>query len=727
MYWLLSVYYLQCFGYLIQSYVRRVGNYVTLRLVNMQQNRNRVVNERSEGGIVMRYLKKTCAVTLSAAMVLGLAATAGNVSYAATNVEKEETVYVNLDSDGTVDDVTVSNWLKNVTGTGDVQDISNLKDIKNVKGDETFTQNGDKLTWKANDADIYYQGTTDEKPPVNVKISYQLDGKDIKAEDLAGKSGKLKMTIQYENNSTFEDEVDGKNVKMNTPFLMASAVILPVDTFSEVTVSQGKLVSEGSNQILVAYGMPGLADSLNLTDDMKDEMNEKLGDTVTVEATVKDFSMDSIYTVASSSEFSDIDLDDDSDMNDLEDAVNDLADATDELISGSSDLSDGLTTLKDNFKTYASGVGDVSKGASDLSTGAGKLAKGIKQYTNGVTTLTNGAGQYVSGANQLASGVTQYISGEKVLDDGISKLYNSAKDFPAKYSDFDAGLNDYVNGVNSIPTTISKKVGDITDGYETAVGAADTAKAVAAAKKAADDAIDATSLDDNAKDALKAEIEKALTTAAVTQRAYDKGVTEAVTANVKSKGMSDLNSKFAELAEGGNDLVTNSATIKAGIAAVGSGAKDLYDGVKQLSSANDTLLKGATTLSKSGLSLTDGIKTLTGSTKTLTSSANQLSNGASKLSKGASKLDSATKEVSSGVNKLQDGSVTLLDGMNQFKNEGTGKLQNEYNSKIKTVMDRFKAITKDADDYKSFSGIADGMDGSVKFIFQTAEIKSDDK
>lgn len=675
----------------------------------------------------MRYLKKTCAVTLSAAMVLGLAATAGNVSYAATNVEKEETVYVNLDSDGTVDDVTVSNWLKNVTGTGDVQDISNLKDIKNVKGDETFTQNGDKLTWKANDADIYYQGTTDEKPPVNVKISYQLDGKDIKAEDLAGKSGKLKMTIQYENNSTFEDEVDGKNVKMNTPFLMASAVILPVDTFSEVTVSQGKLVSEGSNQILVAYGMPGLADSLNLTDDMKDEMNEKLGDTVTVEATVKDFSMDSIYTVASSSEFSDIDLDDDSDMNDLEDAVNDLADATDELISGSSDLSDGLTTLKDNFKTYASGVGDVSKGASDLSTGAGKLAKGIKQYTNGVTTLTNGAGQYVSGANQLASGVTQYIAGEKVLDDGISKLYNSAKDFPAKYSDFDAGLNDYVNGVNSIPTTISKKVGDITDGYETAVGAADTATAVAAAKKAADAAIDATSLDADKKDALKAEIEKALTTAAEEQRANDKKVAEKVTENVKSKGMSDLNSQFAELAEGGNDLVTNSATIKAGIAAVGSGAKDLYDGVKQLSSANDTLLKGATTLSKSGLSLTDGIKTLTGSTKTLTSSANQLSNGASKLSKGASKLDSATKEVSSGVNKLQDGSVTLLDGMNQFKNEGTGKLQNEYNSKIKTVMDRFKAITKDADDYKSFSGIADGMDGSVKFIFQTAEIKSDDK
>lgn len=680
----------------------------------------------------MRYLKKTCAVTLSAAMVLGLAATAGNVSYAATNVEKEETVYVNLDSDGTVDDVTVSNWLKNVTGTSDVQDVSNLKDIKNVKGDETFTQNGDKLTWKANDADIYYQGTTDEKPPVNVKISYQLDGKDIKAEDLAGKSGKLKMTIQYENNSTFEDEVDGKNVKMNTPFLMASAVILPVDTFSEVTVSQGKLVSEGSNQILVAYGMPGLADSLNLTDNMKDEMNEKLGDTVTVEATVKDFSMDSIYTVASSSEFSDIDLDDDSDMNDLEDAVNDLADATDELISGSSDLSDGLTTLKDNFKTYASGVGDVSKGASDLSTGAGKLAKGIKQYTNGVTTLTNGAGQYVSGANQLASGVTQYISGEKVLDDGISKLYNSAKDFPAEYSGFDAGLNEYVNKVNSIPEEIKKEMPAMVTPIVTSVVNSDTSAAKSAAESEIAPIIAAIknspSLSDGEKndliDTVNSTVTSAITEALKTQKTTDATEAKKAAGAIDTSG---LNSKFAELAEGGNDLVTNSATIKAGIAAVGSGAKDLYDGVKQLSSANDTLLKGATTLSKSGLSLTDGIKTLTGSTKTLTSSANQLSNGASKLSKGASKLDSATKEVSSGVNKLQDGSVTLLDGMNQFKNEGTGKLQNEYNSKIKTVMDRFKAITKDADDYKSFSGIADGMDGSVKFIFQTAEIKSDDK
>ena len=158
----------------------------------------------------MRYLKKTCAVTLSAAMVLGLAATAGNVSYAATNVEKEETVYVNLDSDGTVDDVTVSNWLKNVTGTSDVQDVSNLKDIKNVKGDETFTQNGDKLTWKANDADIYYQGTTNKDLPVSMEIKYYLDGVQVSPSDLGGKSGHLKIEVNYTNNVKNKTKVGKK-------------------------------------------------------------------------------------------------------------------------------------------------------------------------------------------------------------------------------------------------------------------------------------------------------------------------------------------------------------------------------------------------------------------------------------------------------------------------------------------------------------------------------------
>ena len=277
----------------------------------------------------MRLLKKTCAVTVSAAMAVGLFMGNGSVSYAADKVEKEETVYVKLESDGTVKEITVSDWLKNVTGTGDVEDVSNLNDIKNVKGDETFEQGKDgKIIWKSDNKDIYYQGTSNQKLPVGIQVSYQLDGKDVKPSEIVGKSGALTMIIQYENHNTYEDQINGEKVKMNTPFLMASAIILPVDHFSEVKVSQGKLVSEGNNQILVIYGIPGFSDSLDLSGNLKDEMDKKLSDTITIEANVTDFSLGDIYTVATSEEFSDIELEDESGTVDVENAVNDLVEAT---------------------------------------------------------------------------------------------------------------------------------------------------------------------------------------------------------------------------------------------------------------------------------------------------------------------------------------------------------------------------------------------------------------
>lgn len=268
----------------------------------------------------MKYLKKTCAITLSAAMVLGLAAGNGNISYAAGNVEKEETVYINQETDGTVSSITVSDWLKNVTEKGEILDTSKLSDIKNVKGNEVFKEGSNgELTWEAEGEDIYYQGTSNEELPVGVKITYKLDGVAIAPSQLAGKSGKLTITIHYENNAVYEDKINGKTIRMNTPFLMASALILPVDNFENIEISQGKMISEGSNQILVAYGMPGLSDSLDLSEDIKKDLEESLSDTVTITADVKDVSINSIYTVATSDVFSDIDLDTSGDVNDLED------------------------------------------------------------------------------------------------------------------------------------------------------------------------------------------------------------------------------------------------------------------------------------------------------------------------------------------------------------------------------------------------------------------------
>ena len=671
----------------------------------------------------MKYLKKTCAVVLSTAMLLGLTVGEKTVASASESVEKEETVYVNLKDDGTVDQVIVSDWLKNVTGTGELTDQSNLKDIKNVKGEETYKAGQDgKLTWQTENKDIYYQGTTDEELPVGVKISYQLDGKNILPSELKGKSGELTITIQYENRATYEDEIEGKKTELNTPFLMASAVIFPVDQFSNVTVSQGKIVSEGSNQILVVYGMPGLSESLNLSDDLQKEMDKKLSDTVIIQADVTDFSIGSIYTVATSDEFTDIRLEDDSDINDVEKAVDELVNATDDLLAGSEDLSDGLSKLQSSFQEYAAGVGDVTKGVSDLADGAGKLADGISKYTDGVKSLMEGTNQYVSGTKSLVEGVNSYVEGEKLIDSGAAQLYTMTKGFPDQYNQFSNGLASYISGVNELVNTDNTQAlaagsAQVSEGISQINGS------LASLKETVADLAEADNLTEDQKAALAAVSQNIAALESATSSSSSLGQGAATIAGT----MASLNAKAPELIAGGESIKSGDAAIKEGITGVTAGVSSLYSGLQSLSTNNDTLLNGAKSLNEKGAELTSGAGQLTKNTTTLKSSANQLSAGADKLSKGASKLKESTKDVSSGVGELTSGSVDLVSGIQRFRLDGTGKLQKEYDDTIKTVVERFRSLTEGADSYKSFSGIADGMDGKVKFIFQTAGVSSDDE
>ena len=215
------------------------------------------------------------------------------------DVSKQETVYVNTDAAGQVKDVVVSDWLKNSGINGTVKDVSDLTDIENVKGDEKFTQSGDSLTWNTGDKDIYYQGKTDKNLPVSMNITYKLDGKETAPKDLIGKSGKVEMTIKYTNHSKQTVSLGGKQTDIYTPFMMVTGMILPVDKFENVTIDNGTLVSEGDNDVVVAYGFPGLAESLDLDNlDFGDDMDidtskisDKITDTVTIKADVKNLSL----------------------------------------------------------------------------------------------------------------------------------------------------------------------------------------------------------------------------------------------------------------------------------------------------------------------------------------------------------------------------------------------------------------------------------------------------
>ena len=227
-----------------------------------------------------RNRKKAAAASLAAGMavVLGAGTVMAAASTSDNSVQKEETVYVNTTAAGDVTDVTVSDWLKNSgdSSESEIKDTSDLTDIKNVKGDETFTQDGDNLTWSTDGKDIYYQGKTDKELPVSVSIKYYLDGKEISPDDLAGKTGHLKMEVTYTNTSKTTKKVNGKNAEIYSPFVMVTGMILSTDNFANVTVDNGKVISDGSRNIVVGLGMPGMKDSLDLDSDLADEIKRKL-------------------------------------------------------------------------------------------------------------------------------------------------------------------------------------------------------------------------------------------------------------------------------------------------------------------------------------------------------------------------------------------------------------------------------------------------------------------
>ena len=410
------------------------------------------------------------------AAVLGTTPVIAAAQEAENAVSKEETVYVNATAEGEVKDITVSDWLKNSGATdGEVSDVSDLKDIKNVKGDETFSQDGDKLTWNTDDKDIYYQGTTDKELPVNMKIKYYLDNQEITPDELAGKSGHLRMEVTYTNNSKKTVKVDKKNVEVYSPFVMVTGMILSSDHFSNVTIDNGKVISDGDKEMVVGVAIPGLKDSLDLSDDLSDKID--IPESFTMEADVTDCSMGNTFTMAVTDLLSSLDLDDMDSLDDLQDSLDELDDAAVKLVDGSKDLYDGTKDLydgtkdlKDGTKTLYDGTKDLDDGAKELADGTktlydgtGTLYDGTKQVDDGAKTLYNGAKDLNSGASQLYSGTSSLYSGTKTLYDGTRTLYGGTSTLASSYNEFDAGVasaktgaSQLNSGANSLKSGVKK-------------------------------------------------------------------------------------------------------------------------------------------------------------------------------------------------------------------------------------------------------------------------------
>lgn len=667
------------------------------------------------------------------------------------NLYKDESVYVKADASGKVNETTVTEWLKN-PNNGKTEDVTELQNVENVKGDETYTTGSEgSVSWKSEGKDIYYQGTTDKELPVDVEITYTLDGKEVAAKDLKGKDGKLEMKVQYTNKSKETVDVSGESVEMYTPFAMVTAMMLPSDEYTNVTIDHGKIVSDGDKNIVVGLGFPGLEENLNL--ESKD-IDIDIPDSFTITADVKNASVGPTMTVASSDVLEQFGLDEIDSFDDLSDSVGELENAAQQLTDGSAKAADGSSALADGSNTLATGIGTLADGTSALATG-------VKTLADGVNTLNSKSGDLTKGVSDLATGVDDYTGGVSALSDGSSKVSAGAEGLKNGLETAQTGIEGLAAGVGALKsgfegdkTEENPGANNLANGTVQAIGATSTAidNLAALIKDMAGNqgTVQAQATINGEDGAVQAAVNELIKTGIVTEENREACATvirTAVNSNIsaEAKVTSEKASvdpteaiKAAKTAVGtastyAAGLQTNVGALYEGTKTVQSGVEDLKKGNSQLAAGAKDLADGTSALASGASTLNDKSGLLVAGTSKLKEGGNQLATGVGQLAAGASAAVTGAGEVAKGAGALKtgadtladgagtlaDGNKTLADGMEEFKTSGIDKIADVFGGDVENVTSRIDAMMTLGRNYKSFAGIKEDMAGSTKFIIET--------
>ena len=647
---------------------------------------------------------------------------------------KDETVYVKVDDAGNQKDVAVSDQLKNISSLGTIDDVSDLKDIKNVKGDETYSENNGKLVWQGDKKDICYQGTTTKKIPVGMKVTYELDGKKVSADDLEGKSGHLKIHYEYQNTSADSGKY--------TPFLMATGLLMDGEKFSNVTVDNGKVISDGDRNIVIGMGLPQLKEQLTSVSSKVDDLD--IPDSFTVEADVTDYEKVEAVTVATNEVFNEVGTDKFDSLDELKDSMTELQDASNKLVSGSGELKDGLDTLLSSSGTLVSGIDQLASGGNTLAGGTGSLVSGMQSAKTGSSQLAGGVKALSDGVSGMQA---QVSDGVKDLSNGVSSVQAGVETIHGIAEQADKGVDSAKDGAKGLCAgleTASKSAGEIATAASAALGRNQQTVQVEQQQEVTVDNSDIyKQIADLAKQ-MTDENDKAAVENVLNQISATKTQTVDVQAEVEvenpyvtalkgiASGADALSKQLSANGEIGGGAATlygtlsstQGATVKAATAGLsGALASDgslqrgislLQSGVGEmgtkLGAGTNELLSGIGTLQEGADSLNSGLGTLA-------SGASQLNIGAGTLSTGLNTLQSSTGALVSGVEQLDSGAAELNSGMIQFNEEGIEKLVSVFDGDVDSLLDKANELLDASKEYKNFSGIADGMDGSVKFIF----------
>lgn len=672
-----------------------------------------------------------------------------NFTYARSIVKKDESVYVTLNQDGVVKEQIVSDWIHMDDNTKKINDVSILKNIVNLKGDEVPTINGNSIKWNPSGNDIFYQGTTDKKLPIQVKIKYYLNGKIISPKNIAGKTGKIKITIDFINKDFHSVNINGKKKSIATQFSTVALLDLPIETFKNVKVNTGEVIFDGSNQIVAFVAFPGLTKSFNIKQDII-----KIPEGIVINADANKFKLGSIM-IAATPKLPDIkEFNESKTINEFTYGIKQLSDATKKLSDGAAKLSNGQKLMAVNIASLNGALSSLYKGSKDLKNGIAKVGEGAKnlqdgsiQVNNGVKQLSESAIKLGEGADNLGKGAVDFAANSQTFVNGALKAIDGAAQIASKTGELSDGLNKIVAATEQIKqgqSSVATGAGDALNGIielkaakqkelqtlDLLIGGVDVLKKVATAigqipqaKELSDKLVGGLEQQNAGLLGLKEGGNQVLTALDKLQAGITamKAGADKLTVGVDNLQAAQKNAAdgAAKLAEGGKGLTEVSDQLKNGAKALSEGAAKLNDGGTNLSNGANQFSEGSKALVEGSTKLSNGLFTLYKGTTTLIDGSTKLSSGLGKASKGTTKL-------LKGANDITKGSIELSANMKKLNDQGVSKLNGKINSGIAYVnelIDIKNEVIKLSKNYNNFTGIGQNMDGNVKFIFKTDEIK----
>ncbi len=656
-------------------------------------------------------------------------------------VRKEETVYVLAGANGSTNKVIVSDCLKNAAGSTTITETSGMHGVENVKGDESYTENGDTRTWQADGSDIYYRGTYNGELPVDMKITYMLDGAEIAPEALAGKSGRVTVRFDYTNNISEEAEINGSTEKIYVPFAAITGMMLDNDKFRNIEVTNGKAITDGDRTFIIGTAFPGLTESL-----APDSDKITIPEYFEITTDVTDFEITNTVTLATNEVFNSIDFDLGDKETSIAEDIGKLGDAMDQLMDGSDKLHAGLAELLEKSSALTDGVGALYTGAGQLKDGAAAANDGVAQLSAGSVKLSEGLDTLSANSASLTAGSEQVFS--SLLDMANTQLAA-------------AGVEGYTLTIDNYAETLDAIIASF-GGDDAAAFAEKSARAqVEEAVEAKRDMIEAevtkgvaAQVGEKVNAGVKAQVlEAVLASQGLTPETYEQGIaaggidtqTQAMinaaidaqmqTAEIKTKAAAALEqqlasdeikaviaetteAKIAELIEENYNSEEVQSKIAEGAKAAAEGVAKLEALKAQLDSYN-TFYTGLAQYTAGVAQAADGAAQLRDGIGELGKGTAALKDGVAQLYDGIGQLDAGMPALIDGITQLTDGSEQLADGCRQFNDEGISKIITLVDGDLANIVDRLKAIKNVSADYQTFTGGT----GSVKFIYRTDAIE----